>query len=143
VDAWIRGFRILSIKHGAWPSFVKHSRQEIGRSNQSLLRNFCGNYPLNGNGYWNYFIAKLGFVPFSLGIEWRVPLPWLSVSGDISNRFALEYVPALGASNSCPSFATNTIPTNPVVLPDISAVGNARRFHRAKLRPSASAICCA
>jgi len=94
-----------------------------------------GNYPLNGNGYWNYFIAKLGFAPFSLGIMWRDSVPWLSVYGDVSNRFALEYVSALGASNSWRSFATNMITTNPFVLPDTNAAGNARRFYRGKLLP--------
>jgi len=94
-----------------------------------------GNYALNGNGYWNYFIAKVGFAPFSLGIVWSNSLPWLSVSGEISNRFALEYVPTLAASNNWQSLTTNTITANPLILPDTNALGNSKRFYRGRVLP--------
>jgi hypothetical protein len=62
-------------------------------------------------------------------------MPWLSVSGEISNRFVLEDVPALDASNNWQSLATNTITSNPFTLSDTNAAGFSIRFYRARLGP--------
>jgi hypothetical protein len=94
-----------------------------------------GNTTLTGQGAWDFFLAKLGRTPLTLGIAWSNTLPWLSVSGDISNRFALEYVPALPASNNWQSLSTNTITSNPFLVPDSSVVGSSRRYYRARLVP--------
>ena len=94
-----------------------------------------GTNVLQPQGYWNVFLAKLGFAPFALGIEWSGSRPRLSVSGDIGTRFALEYVPALAASNHWQSLVTNTLTSNPFIFPDTSAAGSSARFYRARLVP--------
>jgi len=85
--------------------------------------------------YWNYFLAKVGFAPLTLGIELSNSLPRLSVSGEISNRFVLEYVSALAASNNWQSLFTNTLTSNPLIHTDTNSVGSPSRFYRARLVP--------
>ncbi len=88
-----------------------------------------------GSGYLDFFLAKLGFAPLTLGIEWSNSLPRLSVSGEIGNRFALEYVPAFTAFNNWQPLLTNTVTTSPLFHTDTSSVGSSKRFYRARLVP--------
>lgn len=94
-----------------------------------------GTTTLQPQNYWNYFLAKIGSTPLTLDIVWSNSLPWLSISGDISNRFVLEYTSTLVASNSWQSLTTNTIATNPFLLSDTNIAGTSNRFYRAKLLP--------
>jgi beta-propeller repeat-containing protein len=94
-----------------------------------------GTNVLQPKGYWNYFVAKLGFARPVLGIQRSNSVVRLSVSGEISNRFVLEYVSALAASNTWQSMVTSTIASSPVILTDTNTAGNSNRFYRAKLIP--------
>jgi len=94
-----------------------------------------GTNALTGLGCLDYFLAKVGFTPLTLGIACSNTVPALSVSGEISNRFALEYVSALPASNNWQSLRTNTLTSNPFIIVDTNAVGSSRRFYRARLVP--------
>ncbi|MCC6822090.1 MAG: SBBP repeat-containing protein [Verrucomicrobia subdivision 3 bacterium] len=86
-------------------------------------------------GYWNFFLTKVGFTQPTLQIGWSNSLPQLRVFGEISNRFALEFVPALPTSNNWQSFATNAIASPPLILTDTNAAGSSSRFYRARLIP--------
>ena len=94
-----------------------------------------GTTVLQPQDYWNYFLAKIGSTPLTLGIAWSNSTPWLSVSGDTGARFVLESVSALTASNNWQRLTTNTITTNPFLLPDTNAAGSSTRFYRAMLVP--------
>ncbi len=92
-----------------------------------------GEHTLAGNGYWSFFLAKLGFSPLVLGITWSNSMPWLSVSGETGSRFTLEYVPALTVSNNWQGFLTNTLSSTPFTIPDTNTAGSSTRFYRARL----------
>ena len=79
--------------------------------------------------------VKVALRPVMLGIQWSNSMPRLTVSGDRSNRFVVEYVSALASSNNWQSLTTNTLTSSPVVLTDSSAAGSSNRFYRARLLP--------
>ena len=74
-----------------------------------------------------------------LSLSWSNGAPCLSIYGDIGERYALEYVSSLAPTNNWQRLATNTLTSNPWIVPwivtDTSAAGNATRFYRAVLLP--------
>lgn len=71
----------------------------------------------------------------TLGLRWSSGSPQLSISGEVGNRYALEYAPALGASNTWQSLLnqTNFVLTNsPQWFLDTSSSGAAQRYYRAR-----------
>jgi hypothetical protein len=94
-----------------------------------------GTNVLSPQGYWNFFLTRVGVTPFTLEIEWINDQPQLSVFGEIGNRYALDYVFALPASNNWQGLITNTLMSNPFIFLDSSAGGSTSRFYRARLVP--------
>ena len=87
------------------------------------------------NLFGDNFCTALGPTPLTLEIAWTNGIPWLIVSGEIGNRFVLEYVSTLAASNHWQSLTTNTPLSSPTILQDANAAGNSTRFYRARLVP--------
>ena len=98
-----------------------------------------GTNTLTGQGYWDFFLTKVA-APVAatapgLGIGWSNGLPRLSITGVVGSRYAVDYVAALTVSNNWLSLATNTLSVNPLSFTDTNAIGNSRRFYRARLIP--------
>ena len=66
---------------------------------------------------------------------WSNGAPCLSITGDVGERYALEYVSTLPPTNNWQRLATNTLTSNPWIVTDTSAAGSAARFYRAVLLP--------
>jgi hypothetical protein len=79
--------------------------------------------------------VALRLTPLTLRIEWSNSTPRLSVFGQISNRFVLEYLSVIAASNNWQSLVTNTLESNPFTVIDTDAAGSSTRFYRARLVP--------
>jgi hypothetical protein len=90
---------------------------------------------LQPQAYWNFFLTKVGFIRPTLGINQSNTVIRVSVSGGVSNRFVLEHVSALPASNNWQSMATSTIVSSPIILMDTNTSGSSNRFYRARLVP--------
>jgi hypothetical protein len=70
--------------------------------------------------------------PPVLSIAWSNGSPRLNLSGVIGCRYAVDYKTSLAANNNWQSLATNLLWVDPLSFTDTNAIGNVRRFYRAR-----------
>ncbi len=95
--------------------------------------NTFGTNVLQPQGYWNYFLAKVG-APASptLGIVLSNGVPRLSLAGAISSIFSLQCSPTLAATNTpWQTLTTLTLTNSPQFYLDTSVPSRTNRFYRA------------
>ncbi len=95
--------------------------------------NTLGTNVLQPQGYWNYFLAKVAApAPPTLGIILSNGVPQLSLAGDISSMFALQWSPGLEATNApWQTLTTLTLTNTPQLLLDTNVPSRTNRFYRA------------
>jgi hypothetical protein len=92
-----------------------------------------GTNVLQPQGYWNYFLAKVAApAPPTLGIVLSNGVPQLSLEGDISSMFALQWSPVVAATNTpWQTLTTLTLTNSPQFYLDTSVPSGTNRFYRA------------